>query len=65
MPGACFVGGITGLVFIISLLYSTTDLEKALGSTNAAITVIHDSCGPTAAKALGWIILINNLTSGG
>jgi len=58
--------GIGGIVYILALLYSTTDIDNALHgpSSNAATNVFISSCGSAWGQALTWIVLVNIFLAG-
>ena len=58
--------GLGGIVFILALLYSTTDVEAALSgpTNNAATNVFISSCGPKMGQFMTWIVLINIFFAG-
>ncbi len=61
-----FATGIGGIVFILALLYSTTDIPDALAgpTDNAATNVFVSSCGSKMGQFMSWIVVINIFFAG-
>jgi amino acid transporter len=58
--------GLGGIVFILALLYSTTDVPGALAgpTDNAATNVFISSCGSKMGQFMTWIVLVNIFFAG-
>lgn len=62
----CLATGIVGLVYLLSLLYVTTDISYALDglTDNAAVNVFISTAGTDLGTFMAWVVTINIFFAG-